>query len=208
VIFRLFLAAVLASALSCGGDPEPKKTAVKPAAKPAAEAPAAEAPAVQESEPAPVEQPAPQPEPAKETPAQAEPAAPPAFDPNSVSQEEKDAAKVEIQQLIQKLNGIIKAKNYNSWVSYLDPAYFKLISSKEYLDRINKTERMQKAGISLKNARDFFTNVVVPSRANDRVDDIEFVSQNRVKAYTVSQKGERLRLYDLEKSDGGWKIIN
>jgi hypothetical protein len=48
----------------------------------------------------------------------------------------------------------------------------------------------------------------VPSRANDRVDDIEFISQKRVKAYTVSQKGERLRLYDLEKTNEGWKIIN
>jgi uncharacterized protein YigE (DUF2233 family) len=50
--------------------------------------------------------------------------------------------------------------------------------------------------------------VVVPSRANDRVDDIEFASQKRVKAYTVTPNGTRLRLYDLEHIGDQWKIIN
>jgi uncharacterized protein YigE (DUF2233 family) len=49
---------------------------------------------------------------------------------------------------------------------------------------------------------------VVPSRANDRVDDISFVSPQRIKVYTVNNKGERLRLYDLENLGNGWKIIN
>ena len=130
------------------------------------------------------------------------------FDPSSISQEEKDTAKIEIQQLIQELNGIIRAKNYNAWVSYLDPNYFSVISSAEYLDRISKSTVLVKQKITLRSAKDYFTHVVVPSRTNDRVDDIEFESQNRVKAYTVNNKGEKLRLYDLEKSGSDWKIIN
>jgi hypothetical protein len=130
------------------------------------------------------------------------------FDPKTVTKEEFDTAKSEVQQLIQKLNGIIRAKDYDSWVSYLGTGYFAIINSKEYLDRINKSERMIKARITLYSARDYFIHVVVPSRANDRVDDIEFISQNRVKAYTINPKGERLRLYDLEKTRSSWMIIN
>jgi hypothetical protein len=50
--------------------------------------------------------------------------------------------------------------------------------------------------------------VVVPSRTKDRVDDIEFIGQNRVKAFTINNKGQKLRLYDLEKTASGWKIAN
>ena len=132
----------------------------------------------------------------------------PAFDPSSISQEEKDTAKNEIQHLIQELNGIIRARNYNAWVSYLDPDYFTVISSAEYLDRISKSTVLVKQKIILKSAQDYFIHVVVPSRTNDRVDDIEFVSQNRVKAYTINNKGERLRLYDLERTENEWKIVN
>ena len=132
----------------------------------------------------------------------------PVFDPSSITKEEKDTTTVEIQQLIQRLNGIIRAKNFNMWVSYLSTDYFALISSAEYLDRISQSTVLVKQNIVLKSAQDYFTHVVVPARANDRVDDIEFESHTRVKAYTVNARGERLRLYDLEKTGNSWKIIN
>ncbi|MCL1927473.1 MAG: hypothetical protein FWG07_01590 [Treponema sp.] len=130
------------------------------------------------------------------------------FDPASITQEERDTAKIEIQQLIQRLNGIIRAKNYNAWVTYLDSGYFTTISSKDFLDRVSQSTVLVRQKIVLKSAQDYFNHVVVPSRANDHVDDIEFVSPSRVKAYTVNNTGSRLRLYDLEKAEEGWKIIN
>jgi hypothetical protein len=185
--FYCLLAAAVFFAVSCGSGPEPQPPVEPPQTVPAVEE-------TESAEPVVSSQPEP---PAEET-----------FDPSSITREEFDTTKFEVQQLIEKLNGIIKTKNYTGWVSYLEEGYFRLISSKEYLDRINKTDRMRKANLVLSSARDYFNNVVVPSRANDRVDDIEFVSHKRVKAYTISQKGERLRLYDLEKTDEGWKIIN
>ncbi|MCL1929461.1 MAG: hypothetical protein FWG07_11820 [Treponema sp.] len=130
------------------------------------------------------------------------------FDPSSITQEERATTMVEIQQLIQRLNGIIRAKNYNTWVSYLSPDYFAVISSAEYLERISQSAVLVKQNIVLKSAQDYFNHVVVPSRTNDRVDDIEFESHTRVKAYTINNKGERLRLYDLEKIGNEWKIVN
>jgi len=130
------------------------------------------------------------------------------FDPTSISKVEKDTAMQEIQQLTQKLNGIIKAKNYNTWVTYLDPGYLATINSREFLENVSKSPVLEKQKIVLNSAYDYFIHVVVPSRANSRVDDIEFISKNRVKAYTINNKENRLRLYDMEKTGTEWKIIN
>ena len=182
--------------ISCKNQPEPVQ-----------KQPSQTAPAVSEKKPDPP--PADRPAPAVQPPVQSNQGSPaPAFDPASISQTERDTAKTEIQQLIQRLNSIIRDKNYNAWVSYLSTGYFSIISSPEYLERISQSAVLVKQRIVLKSAHDYFIHVVVPSRANDRVDEIEFESQNRVKAYTVSSKGERLRLYDLEKTGNEWKIVN
>jgi hypothetical protein len=145
------------------------------------------------------------------TPAQKPPAAqssaPEKFDPSSISQEEFETAKTEAQQLVQRLNGLIRSRNYNAWVSYLSPDYFAEISSPAYLARASQQPRLIQRNISLTTAREYFDIVVVPSRTRDRVDDIEFISHNKIKALTLSPKGEWLRLYELEKTKEGWKII-
>jgi hypothetical protein len=130
------------------------------------------------------------------------------FDPLSISQELFDSTKSDVQRLIADLNRIIRAKNYNTWVSHLGKAYLDKISSEEFLASISAQPYLKNNKITLTSAKDYFEKVVVPSRTNDRVDDIAFVSQNRVKVYTVNDKGERLRLYDLENLGEGWKIIN
>jgi len=144
------------------------------------------------------------------------------FDPNSISEEAFAIAKAEIQALIADLNRIIRAKNYNAWLSYLDDSYLKQISSREFLEE--KTEELYKrdqivagnmgrdpahvAKQVLRSANDYFTYVVVPSRSQDTLDDIAFVSQTHVKAYTVDSRGQRLVLYEFETIEGKWKIVS
>jgi hypothetical protein len=165
---------------------------------------------------------APAPEPAAVEPAAAEPAVPPveepvrapvvyeeAFNPAAITQKEFDAAIFDIRQFISDLNRIVRARNYDSWVAHLSPSYFAQVSSPEFLFQISqRSDRLKARGIVISSARDYFLQVVVPSRANDRVDDIEFVSHRRIKAFTVNSKGQRLRLYDLERVEDGWRIIN
>jgi hypothetical protein len=154
---------------------------------------------------------------AVETPAAGGPSAPASqplaagmedFDPSSISQEVFDSTKVDVQHFIQDLNQIIRSRNYTVWVSHLGDEYFAEKSSPEYLARISEQPRLTTQKIVLNTPQDYFIHVVVPSRANDHVDDIEFVSPTRVKAYTVTPNGQRLRLYDLESSGNTWKIIN
>jgi hypothetical protein len=130
------------------------------------------------------------------------------FDPNSITEEVFNATKTDVQQFIGDLNNIIRTKDYKAWVDHLGEAYFSHISSPEYLGRISESARLKARQIRVSTPQEYFIHVVVPSRANDRVDDIEFVSPTRVKAFTITAKNQRLRLYDLEWSDNRWKIIN
>jgi hypothetical protein len=130
------------------------------------------------------------------------------FDPGNVSREVYNYTKLDVQNFIENLNRIIRARNYEGWAANLGGDYFKEKNSPEYLLKVSEQPRLKTQGIVLANARDYFINVVVPSRSRDRVDDIEFVNQRRVKAYTVTEDGQRLRLYDLEYVNGVWKIVN
>lgn len=131
-----------------------------------------------------------------------------AFDPSTIPVEVFNSTKIEVQQLIEKLNLIIRSRDYEGWVSFLLKEYREKLSSEEYLKTISASPVLVKQRITLRTLEDYFIHVVVPSRANDRVDDIEFIGQNKVKAFTLSAKGVRLRLYELEKNGEGWKIAN
>jgi hypothetical protein len=178
-----------------------------------------EEPVVEEPEPViepePVVEPEPEPivEPEPEPVIEPEPVVEPEpeeeyFDPNSVPQEVFDSTKTDVQELINSLNGIISSKNYDGWTTYLGREYMARLSSPEELQKASGSARLTAQKIVLTSLRDYFIYVVVPSRANARVDDIEFVSPTRVRAFSVNRRGERLSLYDLEKTGNSWKIIN
>jgi hypothetical protein len=132
--------------------------------------------------------------------------------PMKISKAEYDSTKIDVQHFIEELNQIIRRKDYNAWKAALSRDYFDQIASPENLQQVSELPAMKTRGITLKSAEDYFINVVVPSRANSRVDDIEFIGEHRVKAFTVmtnnSGEEQRLRLYDLEKTGNIWKIIN
>jgi hypothetical protein len=133
------------------------------------------------------------------------------FNPQQVSQELFDTTLGEVQRFITRLNDIIHAKKYDAWVKSLSQEYIETYSSPNYLKRASEDPLFKSKKIVLTNFRDFFMYNVVPSRENIdtvEVDDIEFITPTRVKAFTVNAKGQRLRLYELEKDGNDWKIIN
>jgi len=139
------------------------------------------------------------------------------FDPRRISQAHYTSTRDEVQQFIENLNTIIRNRNYQAWRACLSQDYFEEISSQENLRRISAQPAMRSRQIVLRTAEDYFIHVVVPSRNNPempdlRVDDVEFISMNRVKAFTITRNraGEEVRLlmYDLEKVGNSWIIIN
>jgi hypothetical protein len=146
------------------------------------------------------------------------------FDPDSISVEVFIAVKTDITALIADLKRIIRARNYGAWVTHLADSYLGEISSSDFLEE--KTEELyrrdqvvaQNMGRDpnmvvkriLRTARDYFDYVVVPSRANDRLDDISFLSETRIRAYTIDERrgGQRLVLYDLASINNEWMIVH
>jgi len=134
------------------------------------------------------------------------------FDPTKVSQAYYTSTRDEVRSFIENLNQIIRSRNYDAWKACLSDEYFAEISSQKNLQEISSQPAMKTRRIVLRVPEDYFQYVVVPSRADLRVDDIEFIGSNRVKAFTLTKNkaGEdvRLRLYDLEKIGNSWTIIN
>jgi hypothetical protein len=184
-------------ALSCVSSPKPPAEAQpQPSSTTATPAPPI-APPIQE----PVKpEPSPPPPEAPNTPSQ------PVFDAANVTEEVRTATFVDVRSFIESLNEIIRNKDYDSWRSHLSDAYINYYSDPKVLAEVSEFPIIKRKGIKLETLRDYFINVVYPSRQNDKVDDIEFVSEKLVKAITVSPKGDRNILYMLEKHGDAWKI--
>ena len=133
------------------------------------------------------------------------------FDARTVTREQYNTTMEEVRSFIDGLNNTIRRRDYEGWKASLSPEYFAEISSPENLQRLSELPAMRTRNITLRTSHDYFQHVVVPARANSRVDDIEFVGSNRVKAFTIAIRAgeeQRLLLYDLEKIGNTWKIIN
>jgi hypothetical protein len=122
-----------------------------------------------------------------------------------VSQEVYEQTFEEIEALIQELSDVISRNQYDKWLTYLSTDYIRTYNSQEQLDLINEYPQLKDNGVVLKNLKDYFSWVVVPSRSRAVLGDIVFVGETEVIAYS-SFEGKRAKLYELEQLDGEWKI--
>lgn len=190
---------LLFAGLSCVTQPSAAPYDDVPVAGKPADAPPAETPPDSLA----VETPPPEAPPVEAAPAKAPEKT---FDPASVTKEVYEATLFDIKKFIEQLNTIIRNRDYDTWIGYLSPEYIAETSDPAYLAKISETPILKRQSITLRSLKDYFLYVVVPSRQNDRVDEIEFVGEDRIVAFTLNAKGERLVLYYLEKLDHLWKI--
>ena len=144
---------------------------------------------------APAEEPEPEPE--------AEPE--PAEEVFTVTEEFFTETFEDIRALITELNAIIIDENYNKWLTYLTQEYISFHSSDEILKKNSDQPLLVKYDITLRNLKDYFRYVVVPSRSNARLDDLVFIDNDHVKAIMIF-KEQRTILYLLNRVDEKWKI--
>lgn len=111
----------------------------------------------------------------------------------------------EVQNVIDALERIIAAGDYDQWLSYLTGDYTRSRSSAAFLAEASKAPVLKRDGIVLMTLKDYFANVVVRSHMEAALDDITFVDETHVKAYTRVQ-GTSAILYYLVREDGRWKI--
>lgn len=123
----------------------------------------------------------------------------------NVSLEVFNQDKKEILEIINKLDTIMKNKDYASWVKYVD---------KESIDYWSKTANLQKAAarlpknsnsIKLNSLEDYFKYVFINARVGKRVDEIRYESSTYVKAVQVNGNKDTIYYY-FNKIDGKWKL--
>ncbi len=190
---------------SCGTPPEP---AAKPAfpSEPAQITPAPILPPEPRSQ---TEAPPPQ-EQVIQTPAppqKEDPVSTPKVEDKNVKITEEEYKKTfqEVERVIDELNSIIKAGDYNRWEKYLTPKFIASVMDPENLKKINEQPLLKRNKIEIKTLHDYFMYVVVPSRASVRLDDLIFTDQNKVKAFMFIRQDPVL-IYQLEKIGETWKI--
>ncbi len=156
-------------------------------------------------EPQPIEEPAVVEEPLQPEPEEQSEPAVTEEETYEVSQELYEQTFDEIEALIMELNSVISKKQYTRWLSYLSNTYKQTYNSREKLDEINQYAQLKDNGIVLTDLKGYFDWVVVPSRSQATLDEIVFVGEDQVIAYS-SFNGKRAKLYELERIDGEWKI--
>jgi hypothetical protein len=112
---------------------------------------------------------------------------------------------VQIAAVVAELDGIIRERDYDAWVSRLSREYIAGTGSAEFLEEASKSARLSSRKIVLRSLEDYFVNVVVQSRLQATLDQIVFVDESNVKAMTVVNE-ESYILYWLVREDGRWKI--
>ncbi|MBN2628241.1 MAG: hypothetical protein JXA95_16375 [Spirochaetales bacterium] len=133
------------------------------------------------------------------------PADEPAGDTFEVTQEVYDKTFDEIGALIEQLDGIIARKDYAAWKDNLSRSYIDTYSDGKVLKEKSESPVLQLKGVVLKDIKDYFTYVVVPSRMSLNLEEIEFDDENHVTAWTIFNDN-RTKLYQLELINGSWKI--
>ncbi len=147
----------------------------------------------------------PAPEPPAQTPAATQPTPPPASAPFVASEALYRATFSEVQEVIDAISKTIAAGDYDGWRGYLTADYVASRSSPSFLAAASSAAVLKKNGIVLNSLRDYFENVVVRSRLQATLDDIQFLDETHVKAIALVQ-GTPVILYYLVHESGQWKI--
>ena len=111
----------------------------------------------------------------------------------------------EVNAVIAELTMLINAQDFDGWRSFLTADYIARTSDPAFLKKASSSGVLQKSGVVLHSLKDYFENVVVRSRTQATLTDINFVDKTHVKAMTVVD-GNPVILYYLVQEDGRWKV--
>lgn len=120
----------------------------------------------------------------------------------TVDEFEKD--KTEILQIIDELSEVMKKKDKDKWLTYIDPESIEYYSKTTNLRKVR--EKLPNKQIQLHGIGDYFKYVFIPARENNKVDEIRYISKTNIKAVEVKDDGTELIYYYFVKKDGKWYV--
>ena len=120
-----------------------------------------------------------------------------------ITVEEFTADKRAILQIIKELSSIMQDRDYNKWLTYIEPESITYWSNPNNLKQASK--RLPVKGMKLANLNDYFTFVFVPSRKGREVDEIRYISLESVKAVQNTDEQD-IVYYNFVKVNGAWMV--
>lgn len=111
----------------------------------------------------------------------------------------------EVEAIIEELNEIIADRDFEQWKAYLTDDYLEFHSDPAVLRERSESPVLSRNNIELNSLEDYFTWVVVPSRANARLDDLDFIGTDKVEAI-MRVRDQGVILYQLKRVNDRWKI--
>ncbi len=112
----------------------------------------------------------------------------------------------DVEAFILNLNSIIKAEDFEGWNSYLTDEYRKYYSDPAVLRGISdELKKKFRYDLRMRTLKDYFIYIVVGSRQEAALDEIEFIDETHILAYSIVNDTPAI-LYYLAYEDGGWKI--
>ncbi len=193
-LLALFISILILA--GCAGAPDPVAVAPQPEAERVVVEPEPE------TEPEPEVVPEPEPDAEPQTPVVPEPVV---TKPIDVPEDLYQQAFEEVEAVINELNRVIASGEFETWTTYLTNRYADYYSHPKVLADLSRQPFLASNNIRLRSLEDYFADVVAPSRARARLDDLIFYTDSLVEAVTEF-RGQRVILYLLRKVDGEWKI--
>ncbi len=111
----------------------------------------------------------------------------------------------EVEEFIAELNQIIADRDFQQWKGHLTDDYLEIHSDPGVLRERSESPVLRRNNIELRSLEDYFTWVVVPSRANARLDDLDFIGTDQVEAI-MRVRDQGVILYQLKRVNDRWKI--
>lgn len=121
----------------------------------------------------------------------------------SISKETFSADKNAILRIIDELSTVMANRDYNAWLTYIEPESIEYWSSPRNL--LQASKRLPFKGRRLNTLQDYFEFVFVPSRKGRAVDEIRYISLDSVKAVQM-QDNQDIVYYNFVKKNGKWMV--
>lgn len=125
-------------------------------------------------------------------------------DVKEITQEQFVDDKKAILDIITELSEVMDDEDYDTWMKYIEPASLNYYSNPANLRKAQK--KLPNKTIQLKNLKDYFKYVFIPSRKRSEVEEIRYISKTTVKAVNVKDDNTVVVYYYFEKIKGRWYV--
>jgi len=120
----------------------------------------------------------------------------------TISEYEADLAA--IQAVMGELDSIMTKKDYQKWMSYVDPDSITYWKNPAHLAKVST--QLPRKDVKVKNLMDYFNYIFIPSRVNHKVEHIRYINSTSVKAVQVKEDESEVVYYNFVKRKAKWMV--